>query len=52
MWKFLNSYYEELKEEQREILESYLKIKRIFSLIYGGFLKDGVIRKIGQLIFS
>ena len=55
---FLNGYYKELKEEQREILERYLKIKgyckirRIFSLIYGGFLKDGVIRRIGQLIFS
>ncbi len=54
---FLNSYREELKKEQREILEGYLKIKsyckirRIFSLIYGGFLKDGVIKKLGQLIY-
>ncbi len=53
---FLDIYKKELKEK-RNILEEYLKlqekskIKRIFGLFYGGYLKEGIIRKIGQIFY-
>ena len=53
---FLNIYKKELKGN-RKILEEYLKIqrhgkiRRVFILIFKGYLKDGLIRKIGQIFY-
>lgn len=54
---FLNRYSSDLSLKQKNILKSYLmvacgnKLKRIKSLLCGGFLKYGFVRKLGQIIY-
>ena len=51
---FLKKYRNIISKKNIKILESYIKLKeykklkKIFFLLYGGFLKDGLTRKIGQ----
>lgn len=53
---FLNRYSGDLSLRQKNILQNYLavacgnKIKRIYRLLTGGFLKYGFARKLGQII--
>lgn len=54
---FLSRYSCDLSLKQKNILKSYLavacgsKIKRIYKLFVGGFLKYGFARKLGQIIY-
>lgn len=54
---FLNRYFGDLSLKQKNILKNYLavacgnKIKRIYRLCVGGFLKYGLARKLGQIIY-
>ncbi len=54
---FLNRYRKILSPDQKKLLESYLqvghgnKLQRVSKLVYGGFLKHGFFRKLGQIIY-
>ncbi len=54
---FLKRYERNLSFENIKILRRYIKtkeykgLKKIIFLIYGGFLKDGLVRKLGQFFF-
>lgn len=54
---FLNRYSSDLSLKQKDILKNYLmvacgnKIKRIYRLFVGGFLKYGFARKLGQIMY-
>lgn len=54
---FLNRYRKILSPDQKKLLESYLqvgrgnKLQRVSRLVYGGFLKHGFFRKLGQIIY-
>ena len=54
---FLKRYERNLSDENIKILRRYIKtkeykgLKKIIFLIYGGFLKDGLVRKLGQFFF-
>ena len=54
---FLNRYRKILSPDQKKLLESYLrvgngnKLQRVARLVYGGFLKHGFFRKLGQIIY-
>ena len=54
---FLEQYKDVLSERNIKILNKYLNtqdykgLRKIFSLIFGGFLKEGLIRKFGQFFF-
>ena len=54
---FLNRYRKILSPDQKKLLESYLrvgngnKLQRVSRLVYGGFLKHGFFRKLGQVIY-
>lgn len=55
--EFLKKYYFMLEKEKKEVFKKYLKIKdckkleKILRLIGGGFLKDGLFRKIAQIFY-
>ena len=54
---FLRIYEKKLKKEHIDVLKEYLKLKdyckfrRIFKMFLGGFLKDGILRKLGQVFY-
>ena len=55
--EFLKKYYFMLEKEKKDIFKKYLKIKdckkleKILRLVCGGFLKDGIFRKIAQIFY-
>lgn len=55
--EFLKKYGFILEKEKKEVFKKYLKIKdckkleKILRLISGGFLKDGLFRKIAQIFY-
>lgn len=55
---FLNAYNEDLSEESLKIAQEYIKlesanrVKKIYSMLKNGFLKNGFLRKLGQMCFG